>query len=97
MNEKDLARYLDETVDPAATVAAMPESALAELADALYRHLDTPSPAFGAHAWYIQVADELQMRRPAATAREAADSDDHSSGGLAGHSGGLAGTEVPAG
>lgn len=53
MNERELARYLDETVDPAETVAALPESALADLADALYRHLDTPSPPFGAHSWYI--------------------------------------------
>lgn len=65
MNEEDLARYLNETVDPAAAaaVAALPESSLAELADALYRHLDTPNPAFGAHFWYTQVAAELQLRR----------------------------------
>lgn len=62
MNEEDLFRYLDETVDPAETVAALPEPALAELADALYRHLDTPSPAFGAHSWYVQVAAELRLR-----------------------------------
>jgi hypothetical protein len=62
MNEEDLFRYLDETVDPAETVAALPEPALAELADALYRHLDTPSPAFGARSWYVQVAAELRLR-----------------------------------
>lgn len=63
MNEEDLFRFLDETADPAETVAALPEPALAELADALYRHLDTPSPAFGAHSWYVQVAAELRLRR----------------------------------
>jgi hypothetical protein len=90
MNEKDLTRYLDETVDPAATVAALPESALAELADALYRHLDTPSPAFGAHSWYAQVTDELRMRRLTGKADTTAASDGPGQGETAGH-------EVPAG
>lgn len=90
MNERELARYLDETVDPAETVAALPESALADLADALYRHLDTPSPPFGAHSWYIQVTDELRMRRLTAAELEAAGSDDQGSAGAAGR-------EFPAG
>lgn len=63
MNEGELVRFLDESGDPAETVAALPEPALEDLADALYRHLDTPSPAFGAHSWYVQVADELRIRR----------------------------------
>lgn len=63
MNQKELARYLDNTLDSAEAVGAMTGAALAELADALYRHLDTPSPVFGAHSLYVQVADELQLRR----------------------------------
>jgi hypothetical protein len=90
MNEEDLSRYLDETVDPAETVAALPEPALAELADALYRHLDTPSPAFGAHSWYVQVAAELRLRRLTGTADAPAASEDRGQGGPAGR-------EVPAG
>lgn len=90
MNEKDLTRYLDETVDPAVTVAALPESALAELADALYRHLDTPSPAFGAHTWYAQVTDELRTRRLTGSADTPAASDNLGPGGTAGR-------EIPAG
>lgn len=74
MNEADLARHLNETVDPAAAVADLPESSLAELADALYRHLDTPSPAFGAHSWYMQVAEELQLRRLTGEGRLAGES-----------------------
>jgi hypothetical protein len=94
MNEADLARYLNETVDPAAAVTALPDSSLAELADALYRHLDTPHPAFGAHSWYTQVAEELQMRRLMGEGRlgreAAAQSDDLGPAGPAGQ-------EVPAG
>jgi hypothetical protein len=90
MNEEDLFRYLDETVDPAEMVAALPEPALAELADALYRHLDTPSPAFGAHSWYVRVADELRMRRLTGIADAPAASDDLGPGEPAGR-------EVPAG
>lgn len=90
MNEEDLTRYLDESVDPAETVAAMPEPALAELADALYRHLDTPSPAFGAHTWYSQVRDELRMRRLTGGADIPAASNDRGPGETAG-------SEVPAG
>ncbi|WP_426997832.1 hypothetical protein [Pseudarthrobacter sp. N5] len=67
MNQKDLARYLtrdlDDTQDPAAAAGAMSDKVLAELADALYRHLDTPSPLFGAHSLYEQVTDELELRR----------------------------------
>lgn len=90
MNEEDLTRYLDESVDPAETVAALPETALAELADALYRNLDTPSPAFGAHTWYAQVRDELGMRRLTGRADMQPASTDRGPGETAG-------SEVPAG
>jgi hypothetical protein len=71
-------------------VAALPEPALAELADALYRHLDTPSPAFGAHSWYVQVAAELRLRRLTGNADAPAASDGPGPGEPAGR-------EVPAG
>lgn len=58
----DLAFYLEGTLDPASTVAAMSDENLAELTDALYRHLDTRKPLFGAHTWYDFAADELQHR-----------------------------------
>jgi hypothetical protein len=90
MNNEDLARFLAESGDSAETVAALPEPALEDLADALYRHLDTPSPAFGAHSWYVRVADELRMRRLTGIADAPAASD-----GLG--PGEPAGREVPAG
>ena len=89
MNAEELARCLDDSVDPAETVAAMSEPALAELADALYRHLDTPSPAFGTHSWYAQARDELRLRRLTGTRPEAAESSEQGTAGSAGR-------EVPA-
>ncbi len=58
----ELSDYFEGTMDPAATVQALSDAALGQLADALYRHLDTPSPSFGAHTWYELAADELQQR-----------------------------------
>lgn len=89
MTGEELARYLDGSVDPAEAVAAMSVPALAELADALYRHLDAPSPAFSAHSWYAQVRDELRLRRLTGAGPEAAESDEQGTAGSAGR-------EVPA-
>ncbi|MFE4541729.1 hypothetical protein [Arthrobacter sp. NPDC056727] len=58
-----LAGPLNSTVDPAVTLAAVPDAPLARLADGLFRHLDTPSPAFGARFWFLQATEELRRRR----------------------------------
>lgn len=58
----ELSAYYEGTLDPVATVQALSDSALGQLADALYRHLDTPQPSFGAHTWYELAAEELQQR-----------------------------------
>ncbi|MDQ1056758.1 hypothetical protein QFZ23_000659 [Arthrobacter globiformis] len=67
MTDGEVRRHLEgclnEAVDPAATLAAEPDAELARLADVLFRHLDTPSPAFGARFWYVQVTEELRLRR----------------------------------
>jgi hypothetical protein len=68
-----LSEYFEDTLDPVATVQALSDTALCRLADALYRHLDTSSPLYGAHTWYELAAEELQNRH-------LADDDD---GGLA--------------
>ena len=57
-----LSEYFEDTLDPAATVRALSDTALCRLADALYRHLDTSSPLYGAHTWYELAAEELQNR-----------------------------------
>jgi hypothetical protein len=53
----------DGTLDPETTVRALSEAALELLVDALYRHLDSPAPSFGAYTWYELATDELQNRR----------------------------------
>ena len=62
INGLELSEYFEGTLDPAATVRALPDAALGQLADALYRHLDTSSPSFGAHTWYELATEELQNR-----------------------------------
>ena len=62
INGLELAEYFEGTLDPAATVRALSDAALCQLADALYRHLDTSSPSFGAHTWYELATEELQNR-----------------------------------
>jgi len=62
VNGLELADYFEGTMDPAATVRALSDAALGQLADALYRHLDTSRPSFGAHTWYELAAEELQNR-----------------------------------
>lgn len=53
----------DGTLDPETTVRALSEAALELLVDALYRHLDSPTPSFGAYTWFELATDELQNRR----------------------------------
>ena len=62
INGLELAEYFEGTLDPASTVRALSDAALGQLADALYRHLDTSSPSFGAHTWYELATEELQNR-----------------------------------
>ena len=62
INGLELSEYLEGNLDPAATVRALSDEALGRLADALYRHLDTRSPSFGAHTWYELAAEELHQR-----------------------------------
>ncbi|MDP9981172.1 hypothetical protein J2W14_000548 [Pseudarthrobacter oxydans] len=69
----ELAEYFEGTLDPAATVRALSDTALCQLADALYRHLDTSSPSFGAHTWYELATEELQNRHLGGAADSAED------------------------
>ena len=73
INGLELAEYFEGTLDPAATVRALSDAALCQLADALYRHLDTSSPSFGAHTWYELAAEEVQNRHLGGAADPAED------------------------
>ena len=71
--QEELAEYFEGALDPAATVRALSDTALCQLADALYRHLDTSSPSFGAHTWYELAAEELHNRHLGSAADPAED------------------------
>lgn len=73
INGLELAEYFEGALDPAATVRALSDAALGQLADALYRHLDTSSPSFGAHTWYELATEELQNRHLGGTVDPAED------------------------
>jgi hypothetical protein len=62
INGLELLEYLEGNLDPASTVLALSDEALGQLVDALYRHLDTRSPSFGAHTWYELASEELHKR-----------------------------------
>jgi len=55
--------FYDGTLDPGTTVHALSDHALEQLADALYRHLDSPNPTFSAQTWFELATEELQKRR----------------------------------
>lgn len=62
INSLQLSEYFEGTLDPAATVRALSDVALGQLSDALYRHLDSSCPSFGAHTWYELATEELENR-----------------------------------
>ncbi|WP_326959630.1 MULTISPECIES: hypothetical protein [unclassified Arthrobacter] len=68
INGLELSDYFEGTLDPGATVRALSDAALDQLADALYQHLDTSNPSFGAHTWYELATEELQKRHRGAAA-----------------------------
>ncbi len=80
----ELSDYFEGTLDPAATVQALSDAALGQLADALYRHLTPPHPSFGAHTWYELAADELQQRYQTADDGAAPDTAELTGAGPAG-------------
>jgi hypothetical protein len=55
-------QYYEGTLNPASTVRALSDDALGRLMDALYRHLDSPNPSFGARTWFELAADEIGRR-----------------------------------
>lgn len=62
MKSLDLGRYLNGRNDPEDVLPTLAAEDLAALADALFSHLDTKDPEFGAQAWYDSVVDEISRR-----------------------------------
>jgi hypothetical protein len=58
-----LCDFYDGTLDPASTVRVLADRDLADLADALFVHLDLATPAFGALSWFELATEELRRRR----------------------------------
>jgi hypothetical protein len=58
-----LCEFSDGTLDPASAVRDLADEDLADLADALFVHLDSATPAFGALSWFEFATEELRRRR----------------------------------
>jgi len=77
IDDLQLCRYYEGSLNPASTVRALSDEALSRLTDALYRHLDSPGPSFGARTWFELATDEIDRRslQPAAQTNSAPDRD----------------------
>lgn len=62
IDDLQLCQYYEGSLDPASTVRALSDEALGRLVDALYRHLDSPGPSFGARTWFELATDEMDRR-----------------------------------
>jgi hypothetical protein len=62
IDDLQLCQYYEGSLDPASTVRALSDEALGRLTDALYRHLDSSGPSFGARTWFELATDEMDRR-----------------------------------
>lgn len=68
LHGRNLCDFYDGNLDPAPTVRALADEELAELVDALFVHLDSVRPAFGALSWFELAVEELRRRNGTDTA-----------------------------
>jgi hypothetical protein len=62
IDDLQLCQYYEGNLNPASTVRALSDEALGRLTDALYRHLDSSGPSFGARTWFALASDEMDRR-----------------------------------
>jgi hypothetical protein len=62
MNSSQLSQFINDPRGPEEVLPTLPAEELANLLDALYQNLDTPTPDFGAQVWY-ELAVEERARR----------------------------------
>ncbi len=62
MTPLQLSRLINDPRGPGIVLPTLTAQMLSELIDALYRNLDTPSPALEAETWY-ELAVEEDLRR----------------------------------
>ena len=68
MTSAKLPRIINDPRGPERILPTLTAPELAGLLDALYRHLDTPSPELGAETWY-ELAVEEAVRRQSLSGR----------------------------
>lgn len=62
MNHAHLLRVIHDSRGPEEILPTLAAEELANLLDALYQNLDTPTPAFGAQVWYELAVEESARR-----------------------------------
>lgn len=62
MNSSQLSHFINDPRGPEEVLPTLPAEELANLLDALYQNLDTPTPDFGAQVWYELAAEESARR-----------------------------------
>jgi hypothetical protein len=64
MNHEHLSRVISDARGPELILPSLAAEELANLLDALYQNLDTPTPVLGAQAWYEFAVEESARRTP---------------------------------
>ncbi len=62
MRTSQLAHFISDPRGPEEVLPTLPAEQLANLLDALYQNLDTPTPEFGAQVWYELAVEESARR-----------------------------------
>ncbi|WP_104062965.1 hypothetical protein [Arthrobacter sp. 4R501] len=62
MNQTRLSQVIHDPRGPEEILPSLAAEDLANLLDALYQNLDTPTPVFGAQAWYELAVEESARR-----------------------------------
>lgn len=72
MNHTDLSLLINDPRGPEEVLPLLAPEELANLLDALYQNLDTPTPEFGAQAWYEFAVEESARRTGSPEAEQTA-------------------------
>ncbi len=62
MNSSQLIQFINDPRGPEEVLPTLPAEDLANLLDALFQNLDTPTPEFGAQVWYELAVEESGRR-----------------------------------
>jgi hypothetical protein len=62
MKSSHLSHIISDPRGPEEVLPTLPAEELANLLDALYQNLDTPTPEFGAQVWYELAVEESARR-----------------------------------